>query len=151
MKNLVFSRFRRWDGRTILAVAEALIFLTAASLAIRLLPFRRVARLAAQWGGGGRLPSASDDAPVRTCCWAVDRWARRVPWKAVCFQQGVAVQMMLHRRRVRSKLHYGLAQSPDTGLKAHVWISVGGQVVLGGRTSEQFVCLATFPPDRSAA
>ena len=151
MKISALSQVRRWDGQTTVAVVEALILLTAASLAIRLLPFRAVARLAAQWGGRPRPLSAFDDVRVRTCCWAVNQWARRVPWKAVCFQEGVAVQMMLHRRRIPSRLHYGVAQSSDVGLKAHVWISVGSRVVLGGQTSEQFICLATFPSDGSIA
>jgi hypothetical protein len=70
-----------------------------------------------------------------------------VPWKAVCFQQAIALQIMFHHRGVPGILHYGVAQFPDGNLKAHVWVSVSGDVVLGGRTADQFTCLAKFPGD----
>lgn len=146
-----FLRFRRWGPSAVFSVVEALFFLGVASVAIRILPFRVVARLSARCGQSERPAGNADRAEAHACCWAVKEWAVRVPWKAVCFQRGVAVQLMLHRRGIRSVLHYGVAQIPDAGLKAHVWISVGGEVVLGGDTSEQFRCLATFPAHQSTA
>lgn len=120
---------------------EALAMLAGASAAIRLLPFRRVAAAAGTWGRSTRRAPPDVGRTVR----AVEAWARRVPWKAVCFQQGLALHLLLRRRGVRSVLHYGVRQSPGEGLAAHVWVSVGGHPVIGGGEAPRFQCLARFP------
>ncbi len=129
-----------WADRLLLA--EALLTLVLASLAIRLLSFRRVVGAAAAPERGPPPACASETA--RRTVWAVRAWARRVPWKAVCFQQGLAVHAMLRRRGVPSHLHYGVSQAD--GLKAHVWVSAAGRDVIGGEEAAGFTCLATYPP-----
>lgn len=130
-----------WSDRLLLA--EALATLAAASLAIRLLPFRRVAAGAAR----ARPPRAGADARLLARVrWSVNAWGRRVPWRAVCFQRGLAAHWMLRRRGIASVLHYGAAQVPDEGLSAHVWVSVGERIVTGGGEAPRFARLASFPP-----
>ena len=126
-----------------LLLAEGLVALTAASLAIALLPFRRVAAAASV--RGRRVPRR-DPETVRRVRGAVIGWARRVPWKAVCFQRGLALHWMLRRRGIRSVLVYGARQRGD-GLAAHVWVDVDGVTVIGGEEAPDFACLARFPPD----
>lgn len=123
-------------------LAEALPALVLASLAVKLAPFRRVAAWASGPGGGAGL----DEATLRKARWAVEAWARRVPWRTVCFQKGLALHWMLRRRGVGSILHYGVAKEAGAGLKAHVWVTVGGRPVIGGEEAPGFACLATFPP-----
>ena len=126
-----------------LLLAEALAALALASLAIALLPFRRVAATASAWG---RKPVHTDAETVRRVRGAVQGWARRVPWKAVCFQRGLALHWMLRRRGIRSVLLYGVRHQ-DEGLAAHVWVDVDGETVIGGEEAPGFACLARFPPD----
>jgi hypothetical protein len=52
---------------------------------------------------------------------------------------------MLRRRGVASILHYGVGKNPERGLMAHVWITVSGTAVLGGREAPDHACLAEFP------
>ncbi len=129
-----------WPDRLLLA--EALATLAAASLAIRLLPFRRVAAAAARERQAQAVPDQRLLARIR---WSVDAWARRVPWRAVCFQRGLAAHWMLRRRGIASVLHYGAAQAPDEGLAAHVWVSVDETIVTGGAEAPRFARLASFP------
>ena len=129
-------------------LGEALLSLAAASLAIRLLPFRRTAELMA--GSAGRaspLDPAARDRIANRCRWAVAYLADRVPWRAVCFQRGLALHWMLRRRGIPSTLHYGVAQGGGggEGLRAHVWVSAGERVLMGGEEAPKFACLATFP------
>jgi hypothetical protein len=124
-------------------LAEALAALALASLAIALLPFRRVAVFASSAGRG---PARSDAETVRRARSALIGWSRRVPWRAVCFQKGLALHWMLRRRGIRSVLLYGVRQDGD-GLAAHVWIDVDGETVIGGEEAPTFACLARFPPD----
>ncbi len=124
-------------------LAEALVTLALASAAIRLLPFRRVAALA----GSGRLGSGrvrGDPGDIDAVRRAVLAWARRVPWRVVCFQQGLALHLMARRRGIATVLHYGVVQESG-GLAAHVWVSVDDAVVIGGEEAPRFTCLARFP------
>jgi hypothetical protein len=124
-------------------LAEALAALALASLAIALLPFRRVAAAASAPGRG---PERADPETVRRARSAVTGWSRRVPWRAVCFQKGLAVHWMLRRRGIPSVLLYGVRNGGD-GLAAHVWVDVDDQTVIGGEEAANFTCLARFPPE----
>lgn len=126
-------------------LAEALATLTAASLAIKLLPFKRTVSL--MQGGDGSAPPdpAERDRIANQCRWAVTWWADRAPWRAVCFQRGLALHLMLRRRGIASVLHYGVAQDAENGLRAHVWISADGRPLLGWEEAKDFACLATYP------
>lgn len=140
-----FRRFARLDTGNQVALAEAFLVLAAASLAIRLAPFRQVVRFAASRPRQVRGADVEQARRMRQARWAVQRVADRVPWRAVCFQRGLALHLMLRRRGVPSYLHYGVAKDEAKGLAAHVWISSGGETVLGGETADRFACLATFP------
>jgi hypothetical protein len=126
-----------------LILAEALAALALASLVIVLLPFRRVAAFASS---PGRAAARTDAETVRRARSALIGWSRRVPWRAVCFQKGLALHWMLRRRGIRSVLLYGVRQDGDE-LAAHVWIDVDGETVIGGEEAPTFTCLARFPPD----
>lgn len=140
--------FRRWRGlgaanRRLLA--EALPALVLASAAIRLVPFRRLAARASRRPRGD---AVADEAFLRKLRWAVDSWGDRLPWRALCFERGLAVHRMLHRRGIASVLHYGIAREGEGGIAAHVWVTVGGRAVVGGEEAPRFACVASFPePD----
>jgi hypothetical protein len=125
-------------------LAESLILVSLVSVAIRLLPFRLVVRAAS---GKRAEPALGDEqrAMVMRCRWAVEKWAERVPWKAVCFQKGLAFHMMLRRRGIASTLHYGVMQDEERGLTAHVWVSEGGRILMGGEIASDYTPLASFP------
>lgn len=134
------ARLRLADGPML---AEALAALALASLAIALLPFKRIAAAASATRRG---PVRTDSETVRRARSAVTGWARRVPWRTVCFQKGLALHWMLRRRGIPSVLLYG-ARRDGEGLAAHVWIDVDGETVIGGEEAPNFACLARFPPD----
>ena len=120
---------------------EAMAALAVAALAVELLPVRRVLELAARTRATGTDPAAIAD--VRR---AVAAAARRAPWRAVCFQQGLALHWMLARRGIASELHYGVRRGPDEGVAAHVWVSAGGRDVIGGEEAAGFARLVSCPP-----
>jgi hypothetical protein len=137
------GRLARLERGDLLLLGEALVTLALCSAAIKVLPFRRLAAMA-----GGRSSSglpAEGEARARKVRWAVNAWARRVPWRAVCFQRGLAAHLMLRRRGLPSLLHYGAAQAPGEALKAHVWVTLDGADVTGGDEAGRFTRIATFP------
>jgi len=132
-----------WADRTLLA--EAMLLLGFASLWIAVMPFRRVASLATR---GHPAPSPATAALVRRIRWAVDACARRSPWRAVCFQQGLAAHMMLRRRGFESALFYGARRDETGELAAHVWVRSGGEDVIGCETASSYGLLAVFGANR---
>ena len=143
-------RLARLSGANRRALVEAFVTLAAASVAIRLLPFRRTALLMAKRAVTKRATPVSQDATVNQCRWAVNAWADRVPWRAVCFQRGLALHLMLRRRGIVSVLQYGVAQDVAKGLQAHVWVEAGGRLVMGGENAADFRRVASFPaPQRT--
>jgi len=123
-------------------LAEAGVAVLAASLAIRLVPFRTLAERLGQGAGGG-----SAAADTETAYWlrrAVLAWARRLPWRAMCFEQGLAAFALLRRRGLKATLHYGAA-TVEGELKAHVWVTSGATEVVGCENKEDYGLLARFP------
>lgn len=142
----ILGRLARLGWRDHLILIEALLALAVASISIRLLPFRRVARIASGRHTESGITKSADEDEVSRLCWAVDVWSRRVPWRAVCFQRGLAAHLMLRRRGLGSILHYGIARPEHSeALATHVWISLDGRLLLGGKESWKYTCVSTFP------
>jgi len=121
-------------------LAEAGAAILAASLAVRLVPFRT---LAAHLGNGANGQVAVD---AETAYWlrrAVLAWANRLPWRALCFEQGLAAFALLRRRRLAATLYYGAA-TIDGELKAHVWVTSGETELVGGESKDNYGVLARF-------
>ena len=138
-----FWRLARHDR---LLVLEATVWLAVAGFAIAILPFRNVGRLATRPVRRPGLPQQARLTEVRRIRWAIAASATRVPWRAMCFQQGLAAQFMLRRRGVPSVLYYGVAPDDERGLSAHVWVCDGNVDVIGCEIASRFAVLATFPP-----
>jgi len=123
-------------------LAEAGLVMLVASLALRLMPFRSLAERLSR--GAGRAKAAAD---AETAYWlrrSVLAWARRLPWRTLCFEQGLAAVALLRRRRLAATLHYGAA-TIDGELKAHVWVTSGRTDVIGCEDKEKYGALARFP------
>ena len=105
--------------------AEAVAALAVAGAAIRFLPFRLVIQLM-----GGADPAPTLPAFAESVRIAIRRASRRVPWKTLCFQEGLAAHWMLRRRGQPSRLHYGIRNADDR-MTAHVWVTLRGEIVVG--------------------
>jgi Transglutaminase-like superfamily len=132
-----------WSDRLLLL--ETLLCLAFAAVAVAALPFRHIARWASLPTREPVLSEAARTATIERVRWAVMACARRVPWRALCFEQGLAAQFMLRRRGVPATLHYGAAHDEERGLAAHVWVKDGDVDVTGGEVAARFALLATFP------
>ena len=121
-------------------LAEAGAVMIVASLAIRLVPFRQLARL---MGGAGPVGRPGEQE-LATIVRAIRAWSRRLPWRTLCFEEGLTAHWMLRRRRYQSTLHYGAA-TIDGELKAYVWVRSGRLDVLGCDNAGDYALLASFP------
>jgi hypothetical protein len=132
-----------WEDRALLM--EAVFFLIFSAIAIALLPFRKVGALAARPVHAPRPSQPTRALNIRRIRWAIAAAAARVPWRALCFQQGLAAHLMLRRRGVASVLYYGALQDSHKGLQAHVWVRDEDEDVVGCEIASHYAVLATFP------
>ena len=133
----------RWEDRLLLA--ESVASLAIARLALVVLPFRPIGRWASVEVTKPAPLGEARAANLRRVRWAVTATARRVPWRAMCFEQGLSAQFMLRRRRIATRLFYGAAFDDGGGLIAHVWVKDGDRNIVGGEIASRFTVLATFP------
>jgi hypothetical protein len=140
------ARMRCWAYR--LRVAEAAAFLVVVSVALRILPFRFLARLVGGVQGGRPAGPATCDRRAASIGRAVTVAARRLPWHPVCLPQALAAAFMLRRRGIPSQLCLGVRQE-DGNIEAHAWLTVDGPaggVVCGGAEAQDFVPIASLRP-----
>src|SRR5262249_14000976 len=116
----MMRKFRQIQWNDPLFLAEAMFMLALSAIVIAILPFPYAGRLSSL---GISRPEPSGEGRthiVKRIRWAVIASARRVPWRAMCFEQGLAAQMMLRRRGIASVLYFGAAMNDPKGLAAHV-------------------------------
>ena len=123
-----------------LLLTEAGAAILAATLAIRLRPFRTIAEGLDDQAAQRQATDAETGYWIRR---AVLAWGRRLPWRAKCFEQGLAAAWMLRRRGLAYAVHYGAANA-NSDLIAHVWVTSGSTPIVGCENRDAFSLLATF-------
>jgi hypothetical protein len=137
-----------WSERA--ALIEAALWITIASVTIAVLPFGCVRRLGERPARRAERSPARHAEVLRKVRWSILACARRVPWRAKCFQQGLAAHCMLRSKGVPSILYYGVAPARADGLTAHVWVGDGDKSIFGENVTG-FAVLATLPRTPSSA
>lgn len=140
-----FAKRRRITMRECGLLSEAVIVLAIAALSLKILHFRRVVTFTSRpllRPEPGESERARVIAGVR---WSVQACARRVHWRAKCFEQGIAAGWMLRRRGIAATLHYGVAKQAGRDMFAHVWVRAAGQDITGCETATLFTEIARFP------
>jgi len=135
-------RARTWRERALLL--ETALTLGATSLAIRVLPFRVLIRLAS-WPIGREARHTTRDVLLRRVRWAVRATSKRAPWDAVCLYQALTAQIVLRRRGAPSVLYYGVHPGDADGMRAHAWVRCDDYDVVGGEVAADYAVLASFP------
>lgn len=110
---------------------EAIALLTLARVAVRTLPFQRIAehpvlRLR-------KVDTSARTTDVAAIARIVGAAARAMPFRAKCLEQAITTTAMLRGRGVAATLHLGTRRGTgDAGLEAHAWVSIDGEVIIGG-------------------
>jgi len=134
-------RYWRLDPRCKRLLREAATALGLASFAVAVFSFRRAIAL-----GAVPLFQTRQADSINELRWAVEAAAARLPWRTMCIEQGIALQRLLRRRGIDARLHYGARlDHADAGLKAHVWLTVGEDIVLGAEAAHNYAELAVVP------
>lgn len=133
----------------------AWLLLGLARLAVRIVPFRR---LAASLGGG------RDDAPwvpllapdqERTALRlgrAIRSASRYTPWSSNCFAQALSARLLLGLHRVPCTVFFGVSRDrASTRMIAHAWVAAGRIRVTGGDGFAHHVVVGSFASGPAAA
>jgi hypothetical protein len=138
--NLLLRLHRLGPARRLL-LARATVTLSLASAAIAFLPFRISIRSGSATLRNRRARFDPDD-----CVWAIETAARRLPFRTMCIEKGVALQRMLRKEGIDARLHYGARKQRTSGdLEAHVWVTVGTRTMIGGAEAAEFTAVAIYP------
>jgi hypothetical protein len=135
----------RRPGRSRWLMAEAVLQLYLARLAIKLLPYRWLTWYFLRPVPGPPLGGAARKETRAQVVWAVHISAHDLPGEFHCFPKAIAAQAMLRRRRVATALYYGAATLPGQGLAGHVWLQDGPDVLLGHFRPGRYKVLAAYP------
>lgn len=134
------TRWRHLPGPERFQFCEACCRLFIARLQTRLIPFHRIAVSLNALGG-----ATEDFCCAEALAASIRRAARVVPFRALCFEQALALHAMAAARRMALSLHYGLGRDEAGSLRGHVWVECAGKTLLGGEGRDRFERLATFP------
>jgi hypothetical protein len=136
---------KRRSVADVLLFAEAWLSLGLAAAQLKLRPFEQVMRFQAPRNAG-----RAGDSDLARLVWAIAAARRRAWLRGKCIESALALRSMLLRRNVASTLHYGIRNARGEELQAHVWLSVDGEIVIGGETAAMFTEVASFGAPVSA-
>lgn len=139
------KRWRRLPAGNKWLVAEALLLLPLAKLGIHFFPFKRIVQLL----GKPHTESAKELNPavyqqilqIRKTTSFV---ANKLPWKSKCFDQAIAVKIMLSRRGIPATVYFGVAINSENEMEAHAWVRSGEIFVSGWTGKDRYSIVATF-------
>ena len=129
-------------------VREALLWFLAIRVALRIVPFGRIAGWAERRHRGreGRArPAAPGETPARIG-WATAAVARRVAPPRSCLAQALTAQVMLGARGRAATIRFGAKREGAAPLDAHAWLECDGAVLVGDETRGDFVELRGREP-----
>lgn len=141
-------RSRRISLRQRWAMCRYAALLTAFHALRRILPFRAFSRFVGQPMKVSLPVSAQSHVKMaRVICAQLDCVAGKLALNLTCLDKAVAARFALQRQGIIPVIYFGVkpADAGRPGLDAaHAWLSVGGEVLLGGEGHEDYTPLESF-------
>lgn len=118
---------------------EALLFMAVARLLLALVPVPRLMGwLSRPLAGRVTVAQADRHRAVVAVQGAILVIWRRGWLRDRCFHRAIAAHLMLRRRNIATRFHYGAATLPERGLTGHVWLTAGPQTVVGAEQAGHY-------------
>ncbi|MCC5939970.1 MAG: lasso peptide biosynthesis B2 protein [Balneolaceae bacterium] len=110
------------------------------------LPFKHFSKLL-----GKPADKHSEDAPnpdpayTATVSRYISNCSRLVPWDSKCLAQAAAGKMMMRKKGIPATVFFGVKKGDgNEKIKAHAWLSVGPEIVLGGDVAGEYSPISRF-------
>ena len=133
-------------------VVRAGFWLPVFSLAVRVVPLRRIMQALGMSQGSLDSPPApanADPARLADVARALTVIAGRTPWRSTCLAQALAGARLLHSTGLTATITLGVAKDGSGALKgdallAHAWLDHGNVTVTGGAQERRFLPVGRF-------
>jgi hypothetical protein len=124
---------------------EVLLTLVYARILTLLFPFKQVAKKMAK--PSRTISPQNDESKLlgRAVKFSqiVKSLSKKVPFRAMCFEQALSMQLLLKRRGLTSEIYFGVNTKKDK-LSAHAWCVYNDVTLTGEKSKEEFVVLKRF-------
>lgn len=134
-----------------LRLSEKFIFLEAfgllafSKIAVRIIPFRKMAAHLGDINKAAGLLSATQMKEALGVRHIIFMTSANVPWKSVCLDQALTAMMMLNRRKLPNTLYLGVKiDEAKRKIEAHAWVKCNDKILVGGPQSKEFKVVAFF-------
>lgn len=128
-------------------IIEGLLFLFAARVTLRIIPFKRIAqKLGRHMWETPTTNHLQNKEAIHTVRRTLDRLSGKTLWETTCLTRAMAGKVMLNRRGIACTLYFGLAKetTENNGLKAHAWLRSGNSLITGGGNLSSFTVVSLF-------
>lgn len=144
-----WSRFFRLSASQKFLTLEAVLWLFASMLLVKLVPFRYWSRyLGAKDVATPPEDTHSDLALAREVALAVRRVNRVFRGRFTCLMEATAGKAILNRRGIPNTLALGArtvrSEDNDLSMEAHAWLKCDAVILLGGEAHDRFTVVAEF-------
>lgn len=112
---------------------------------VLLLPFKYLAMfLGTQSEPGHNVNCSNPDRQVMvSVSRKIKHVSRFVPWDSNCLVQATVGKIILRKKKIASTVHFGVRKE-ENSMKAHAWLRVGHETLLGGEIADQFTEVSSF-------
>ncbi|MBI4382315.1 MAG: lasso peptide biosynthesis B2 protein [candidate division NC10 bacterium] len=122
-------------------LVQAWGFFLLVELALRILPFTRLLSLSNKVFLNRKGEAALGLVPsVPRLAWLVEVAGRYTPVTATCLKKALVLSWLLGRRGTQTGVRIGVAREKGR-LKAHAWLDLDGQVIIGHQELERYETL----------
>ena len=127
-----WRRFRKRPGDERALILRALVLLPITGIGLRVLGFQRCKELIENLAVRDGQSQTMESVTQIEMAWKITRAARSVglhgAWKPNCLERSLFLWWLLRRGGIEGELHIG-ARKNGSGLEAHAWVELEGQVL----------------------
>lgn len=124
------GKFRKLALREKILFLEALFLHLWTGLALKVIPFRWIAKVFSSRQSSVGSPHAEVVELIKT---AIGRASKVSPWRNRCLVSSLTGRVMLRRRKISSQLSLGVAKNPEGKTIAHAWLKAGEYEIVDRR------------------
>ena len=124
------GKFRKLALREKILFLEALFLHLWTGLALKVIPFRWIAKVFSSRQSSVGSPHAEVVELIKT---AIGRASKVSPWRNRCLVSSLTGRVMLRRRTISSQLSLGVAKNPEGKTIAHAWLKAGEYEIVDRR------------------
>ncbi len=135
-----WPNIRRLPPQEAIILAQVWVLLLLTELGLRLLPFRSLLSLGRGFPRARRGSSLPPPSSIARLALLVEIASRYSFIKATCLKQALVLSWLLERYGLNALLRIGVSRRAGK-LKAHAWLELDGQIILGLQVHEQYELL----------